>query len=147
MYKSIFQTGFDTSYLMCTNLYFRLVSTHLTSCVQIYISNWFRRILPYVSESIFQTGFDASYLMCPNLYSRLISTYLTSCVQIYISVWFRRILLHVSKSIFQTGLYASLPHVSKVIVSLASGVIADVLMKTSLSMTVVRKILTGIGEF
>ena len=52
-----------------------------------------------------------------------------------------------SKSIFQTGLYASLPHVSKVIVSLASGVIADVLMKTSLSVTMVRKILTGIGEF
>lgn len=46
----------------------------------------------------------------------------------------------------ETGLYASFPHIAKVILSFASGYIADSLLNsTKLSTTIVRKLLLGIG--
>ncbi|KAL3842885.1 hypothetical protein ACJMK2_020860, partial [Sinanodonta woodiana] len=49
-------------------------------------------------------------------------------------------------SLAETGVYASLPHISKTLMTLLSGYIADTLLiRTSLTTTIVRKLLTGAG--
>lgn len=49
-------------------------------------------------------------------------------------------------NIAETGFYASVPHIAKVALSFASGIIADALLNTAvLTTTAVRKMLTGIG--